>query len=78
MTQYSNTFYSYIMNNSSNNILRFRYIFADKIQFLPDKIVSSKALLKHLDISPNSEEFIIFKNTFMEYFIDTFSKIQSV
>lgn len=61
------TFYNYINSNVSNNITNFKNLFSDKINKLPDKIVSSKYLIKHLDIQTNVE-FIIFKNTFLDYF----------
>lgn len=61
------TFYNYINSNVSNNITNFKNLFSDKINKLPDKIVSSKYLIKHLDIQTNVE-FIIFQNTFLDYF----------
>ena len=61
------TFYNYINSNVSNNITNFKNLFCDKINKLPDKIVSSKYLIKHLDIQTNVE-FIIFQNTFLDYF----------
>jgi hypothetical protein len=61
------TFYNYINSNVSNNITNFKNVFSDKINKLPDKIISSKSLIKHLDIKTNVE-FKIFKNTFLDYF----------
>lgn len=61
------TFYNYINSNVSNNITSFKNVFSNKINKLPDKIISSKSLIKHLDIKTNLE-FKIFKNTFLDYF----------
>lgn len=61
------TFYNYINSNVSNNITSFKNVFSNKINKLPDKIISSKSLIKHLDIKTNVE-FKIFKNTFLDYF----------
>jgi hypothetical protein len=51
MTVELGTFYNYITNNNSDNITRFKTTFSDKIHRLPDKVVSSKYLIKHLGIS---------------------------
>ena len=51
MTVELGTFYNYIKNNTSDNITRFKTTFSDKINELPDKVVSSKYLIKHLGIS---------------------------
>ena len=48
MTVELGTFYNYIKNNTSDNITRFKITFSDKIDELPDKVVSSKYLIKHL------------------------------
>lgn len=76
MSRSSNTFYNYIMSNSSSNISRFRNTFGSRIPSLPDKIVSSKFLINHLDILPDSDDFMVFKNAFLEYFTNTFSNIR--
>ena len=61
------TFYNYINSNSNNKIDIFTQTFNNKINLLPHKIVSSKFLIKHLQI--NSQfEMTIFKNVFLDYF----------
>jgi hypothetical protein len=61
------TFYDYITDNTSSNIDLFKVIYSDKIYTLPDKVVSSKNLIKHLQIN-NNYEFKIFQNVFLDYF----------
>jgi len=61
------TFYNYIVSNSNHKIDIFKQTFNNKIDSLPHKIVSSKFLIKYLEI--NSEfELRIFKNVFLDYF----------
>ena len=67
MTQDILTFYNYIKDNTSDNLLSFKSMFSDEIECLPDKIVSSKILIKHLQIE-SSIELCVFQNAFMEYF----------
>ena len=57
MTVELGTFYNYIKNNTSDNITRFKTTFSDKINELPDKVVSSKYLIKHLGISVRQGTF---------------------
>jgi hypothetical protein len=47
MTVQIDTFYNYISNNTSDNITIFKNIFSNKIHELPEKVVSSKYLIKH-------------------------------
>lgn len=61
------TFHKYIISNSSNTIHLFKNTFNSKIDSLPDKIVSSKFLIKYLQIK-SQFEFQIFQNTFLDYF----------
>jgi hypothetical protein len=77
MTVELDTFYKYITNNTSDNITRFKTTFNDKIDELPDKVVSSKYLIKHLGISRlgisqlgilSCVEFKIFQNVYLDYF----------
>lgn len=61
------TFCNYIMNNSSDNITQFKITFRDRLDNIPNKMVSSKYLmnvLKPLSI-PDSK---IFKETYLDYF----------
>jgi|Laugrespbdmm15sn_2_1035079.scaffolds.fasta_scaffold00044_12 hypothetical protein len=67
MTVELDTFYKYITNNTSDNITRFITKFNYKIDELPDKVVSSKYLIKHLGIL-SCVEFKIFQNVYLDYF----------
>ena len=62
------SFYNYIQQNkNSENICAFITVFNDKIETLPYNIVSSKYLIKYLDIQTHLER-CVFKTAFMEYF----------
>lgn len=63
------TFYNYIMssNNNDNDIERFKKVFQNRLEKIPDKIVSSRVLMILLDIE-SREEYEIFRNVYMEYF----------
>ena len=74
MTVELDTFYNYITNNTSDNITRFKTIFSDKIQELPDKRVSSKYLIKHLG-RMSRIEFRIFQNVYLDYFRVQFDRM---
>jgi len=67
MTKECDSFYNYIMSNNSEKIDKFKQTFNDRFHQLPDKVVSSKNILKNLTIN-NKTEFKIFQNTFLEYF----------
>lgn len=86
MTVELGTFYNYIKNNTSDNITRFKTTFSDKINELPDKVVSSKYLIKHLGISVwqgrrqgtlsmSCVEFKIFQNVYLDYFRVKFDRM---
>jgi hypothetical protein len=82
MTVELGTFYNYIKNNTSDNITRFKTTFSDKINELPDKVVSSKYLIKHLGISVRQGtlsmscvEFKIFQNVYLDYFRVKFDRM---
>ena len=61
------SFYKYIINHSNDTINLFKNIFNQKIDSLPDTIVSSKFLIEYLDIQ-SKLELEIFKNAFLDYF----------
>lgn len=65
------TFYNYIMssnnNDNDNDIERFKKVFQNRLEKIPDKIVSSRVLMILLDIE-SREEYEIFRNVYMEYF----------
>lgn len=67
MTRECNSFYNYIMLNKNEEIDIFNKTFKDRFYQLPDKVVSSKHILKNLTIN-NKVEFKIFQNAFLEYF----------
>lgn len=67
MTKEYESFYNYIMLNKNKEIDIFNETFRDRFYQLPDKVVSSKYILKNLTIN-NKEEFKIFQNAFLEYF----------
>ena len=67
MTVELGTFYNYITNNTSDNITRFKTTFSDKIHELPEKVVSSKYLIKHLG-RMSCIEFKTFQNVYLDYF----------
>lgn len=62
------TFYRYITNYRTTNISKFLDLFEDSIENIPDKMVSSKYLIQHLNININTVYFSTFQNVFMEYF----------
>jgi hypothetical protein len=61
------TFYYFLMKNSSPNVNAFKAHYHDKVELLPDKIVSSKKLMEILQIE-TSVDFVTFHRAFMEYF----------
>lgn len=61
------SFYKYIINHSNDTINLFKNIFNQKIDSLPDTIVSSKYLIEYLNIQ-SKLELEIFKNAFLDYF----------
>ena len=64
------TFYCYIKNYDSDNIKKFLELFGNEIETIPDKMLSSKYLIKILNIHTSSTRysFKIFQDTYMEYF----------
>lgn len=62
------TFYNYLVKNKSNEIDKFLTEFSDKIHLLPDKVVSSRQIIKILKITSNYE-FKMFQNVFNNYYI---------
>ena len=62
------TFYGYITNYNTTNISNFLELFENKIENIPDKMVSSKYLIQLLNINTNTIYFDIFQKVFMEYF----------
>ena len=68
------TFYKYITTTNSYQSNTFKDIFNSKIELLPDKIVSSKYLIKYFDIKTELE-FYIFQNVFLDYFRKMFLKV---
>lgn len=62
------TFYSYIKNYNSDNIRKFLELFGEEIEAIPDKMISSKYLIKFLNIHDNRVNFKIFQDAYMEYF----------
>lgn len=70
MTQTVNkTFYNYLTNNKTERTELFKKVFGDKIYNLPENIVSSKIILKTLNVK-NDYEFKVFQNVFLDYFKD--------
>ena len=67
MTKEYDSFYNYIMSNRNREIDIFNETFKDRFYQLPDKVVSSKYILKKLTIN-DKKEFKIFQNAFLEYF----------
>jgi hypothetical protein len=67
MTKEYDSFYNYIILNKNEEIDIFNETFRDRFYQLPDKVVSSKYILKNLTIN-NKKEFKIFQNAFLEYF----------
>lgn len=61
------TFYSYIMSSNDNDVEKFKKFFKNRLEKMPDKIVSSRVLMILLDIE-SREEYNIFRNVYMEYF----------
>jgi hypothetical protein len=67
MTKDVFTFYNYLVVNKSNEIDEFLLEFSDKIYLLPDKVVSSRQIIKTLGINSHYE-FRIFQNVFKDYY----------
>lgn len=67
MTKEYDSFYNYIISNKNDKVDKFKEIFKDRFDQLPDKVVSSKSILKNFKIN-NKMEFKVFQNTFLEYF----------
>lgn len=61
------TFYNYLAKSSTPNSRAFKMHFKEQMERLPDKIVSSKQLMKILDIK-STLDFEIFHKAFLEYF----------
>jgi hypothetical protein len=61
------TFYNYVMELSDNEVEKFKKIFQNRLEKIPDKIVSSRVLMILLDIQ-SREEYDIFRNVYMGYF----------
>jgi len=64
------TFYYYINNYNTENTNNYRDIFKNSLEFLPEKICSSKILYNILkdEIQNNDYKRKLFNETFCEYF----------
>lgn len=62
------TFYRYVTNYNTDNINKFLELFGNTVEKLPDKMISSKNIIKMLNINSNTIYFRAFKNVFMDYF----------
>jgi hypothetical protein len=62
------TFYRYVTNYNTYNINTFLELFGNNVEKLPDKMISSKYIIKMLNINSNTIYFRTFKNVFMDYF----------
>lgn len=67
MTKENDSFYNYVMSNKNEEVDIFKKTFNDRMYQLPDKVVSSKYILKNLQIN-NKTELKIFQNAFLKYF----------
>ena len=65
MTKENDSFYNYVMLNKNEEVDIFKKTFNDRMYQLPDKVVSSKYILKNLQIN-NNTEFKIFQNAFLK------------
>lgn len=61
------SFKYYLTNYENTETYNFKDCFKEKINILPEKIVSSKKILKLLEINENFEKKI-FQNAFSKYF----------
>lgn len=61
------SFKYYLKNYENAETYNFKDCFKEKINMLPEKIVSSKKILELLDINDNFEKKI-FQNVFSKYF----------
>jgi hypothetical protein len=55
------------MSSKDGDVKKFKEIFGDRIEKMPDKIVSSRMLMMLLEVELR-EEYDIFRNVYMEYF----------
>jgi hypothetical protein len=66
------TFYRYVTNYNTDNINKFLELFGNTVEKLPDKMISSKHIIKMLNneypLNSNTIYFRTFKNVFMDYF----------
>jgi len=67
MTKESLTFVDYIQNYDTDNTVKFKAIFDNKITNIPNKSLSSKQLMNLLQLE-SAVQFVIFRQTYMEYF----------
>ena len=61
------SFKHYLTNYENTEICNFKHYFQEKINSLPNKVISSKQIFKLLDINGEFEKRI-FQNAFFEYF----------
>jgi len=67
MSKDSLSFYNYVQNNGGEDIEKFKMIFGEKMEKMPDRIASSKVLMIILGVE-SREEYDVFRDVYMEYF----------
>jgi hypothetical protein len=68
--RYRLTLYSYINTYSSENINNFKKVFQNDINKLPNKMISSKSMMRTLNIDNKDDYYkqLVFTKVYMEYF----------
>lgn len=67
MTKDKFTFMDYITNYKTENVEKFKTVFKDTYETIPNKMSSSKSIMNVLNITSGSQ-FFIFQRTYFEYF----------
>lgn len=75
------TFYNYLQSNDTNNVRWYKLIFASSLEFLPQRVCSSKViwdclLENNVDLRNNYIKSTAFTNAFSEYFKWKLNKVR--
>lgn len=69
MVQELFTFHKYLTTYQTKDILLFKQAFTiDEINKLPEKITSSKNILKKMNLNKYDKRIYIFKSVYLDYF----------
>jgi hypothetical protein len=76
------TFYNYLRSNNTENINWFKIVFGNSLEFLPQRVCSSKTiwgilLEQHDDMTYNYTKSKAFREAFGEYFKWKLNKVKN-